>query len=371
MIYAAILAGGSGTRLWPESRQSLAKQFLSFETNRTMIESTVHRLSSLVPKERVWMLTGQSMIELIEKVLPDLPKNHILAEPAARNTAPCIGWAAVKLCKHDPDATMIVLPSDHVIQPDSIFCDTLRFAVDLVEESPERLVTLGVKPTFPSTSYGYIQRNRNLPLETPAAEKWKHLTTAFNVVRFHEKPPLEKALEFLKLGTFGWNAGIFVWKAKTILELLRHFEPEIGEQLDVIAQSVGTDQEQTVTDRIFPLMKKISIDFAVMERAETIIMLDAGFSWDDVGTWCSLDRLYAEQHDTEGNLAIGTKILPIHSSNCMVRGNNPNHLFALLGMEDIIVVQTKDATLITRKDCEESVREIIEELKKRNWNEYL
>ncbi|MDR2756066.1 MAG: mannose-1-phosphate guanyltransferase [Planctomycetaceae bacterium] len=371
MLYAVILAGGSGTRLWPESRQSLAKQFLSFETNRTMLESTVQRLSSLIPMERVWTLTGQPMIGLIEKSLPELPQDHILAEPAARNTAPCIGWAAVKLFRNDPEATMIVLPSDHVIQPDSVFCDTLRFAVDLVEELPERLVTLGVKPTFPSTSYGYIQRNRNSPLESVAAEKWKHLTTAFNVVRFHEKPPLEKALEFLKSGNFGWNAGIFVWKAKTILELLNRFEPEIGEYLNDIADAIGTDQEQIVTERIFPLMKKISIDFAVMERAETIIMLEAGFSWDDVGTWCSLDRLYAEQHDVAGNLAVGSKVLAIQSSNCIVRGNDPKHLFALLGMENVIVVQTQDATLIARKDCEESVREVIEELKKRNWNEYL
>ncbi|MDR1963389.1 MAG: mannose-1-phosphate guanyltransferase [Planctomycetaceae bacterium] len=371
MLYAVILAGGSGTRLWPESRQSLAKQFLSFEANRTLIESTVDRLSSLVPMERVWTLTGQSMIGLIEKSLPDLPKDHILAEPAARNTAPCIGWAAAKLIKNDPEAVMMILPSDHVIQPDSVFCDTLRFAVDLVEESPEQLVTLGVKPTFPSTSYGYIQRNRNLPLETAVTEKWKNLTTAFNVVRFHEKPPLEKATEFLKSGNFGWNAGIFVWKAKTILELLRRFEPEIGEQLDLISNAIGTDQEQNVTDRLFPLMKKISIDFAVMERAETIIMLEAGFSWDDVGTWCSLDRLYAEQHDIDGNLVVGTKMLAVHSTDCIVRGNSPDHLFALLGMENVIVIQTENATLIARKDCEESVREVIEELKKRNWNEYL
>ncbi|MDR2115998.1 MAG: mannose-1-phosphate guanyltransferase [Planctomycetaceae bacterium] len=371
MLYAVILAGGSGTRLWPESRQSLAKQFLSFETNRTMLESTVRRLNSLIPIEQIRTLTGQSMIELIEKSLPNLPKDHILAEPAARNTAPCIGWAAVKLFKNDPDATMIVLPSDHVIQPDDVFCNTLRFAVDLVEELPQRLVTLGIKPTFPSTSYGYIQRNRNSPLESPVTEKWKNLTTAFNVVRFHEKPPLEKALEFLKSGNFGWNAGIFVWKAKTILELINRFEPEIGEHLNTIANVIGTDQEQIVTERIFPMMKKISIDFAVMERAETIIMLEACFSWDDVGTWCSLDRLYAEQHDQDGNLAVGSKILTINSSNCIVRCNDPNHLFALLGIENVIIVQTPDATLIARKDCEESVREIIEKLKKQNRNEYL
>jgi mannose-1-phosphate guanylyltransferase len=371
MLHAVILAGGSGTRLWPESRQSLAKQFLTFEADRTMIKSTAHRLSSLVPIERIWTLTGQSMVELVKKSLPDLPQEHILAEPAARNTAPCIGWAAVKLIKDDPESTMIVLPSDHVIQPESVFCDTLRFAVDLVEESPKRLVTLGIKPTFPSTSYGYIQRNRNSPLDSIVTEKWKELTTAFDVIRFHEKPLLEKASEFLKSGNFGWNAGIFVWKSKTILELLRHFEPEIGLELDRIAQSVGTNDEVRVTNQSFLRMKKISIDFAVMERAETIIMLEAAFSWDDVGTWSSLDRLYTDQRDTEGNLAVGVKLLAVDSTDCIVRGNDPNHLFSLLGMKDIIVIQTPDATLIARKDKEESVRNVIEELKKRNWNEYL
>jgi mannose-1-phosphate guanylyltransferase len=336
-----------------------------------MIESTAHRLCSLVPIERAWTLTGRSMIGLIEKSLPELPKEHILAEPSARNTAPCIGWAAAKLLKNDPEATMIVLPSDHVIQPESVFCNTLQFAADLVEESPDRLVTLGIKPTFPSTSYGYIQRNRNSPLETAVTKKWKELTTAFHVVRFHEKPPLEKAAEFLKSGNFGWNAGIFVWKAKTILELLNRFEPEIGRQLNLIAEAVGTNEEQAVTDMCFPQMKKISIDFAVMERAETIIMLEAAFSWDDVGTWCSLDRLYNNRRDADGNLAVGAKFLAVDSSGCIVRGNDPNHLFALLGMKDVIVVQTEDATLIVRKDREESVRDVIEELKKRNWNEYL
>jgi mannose-1-phosphate guanylyltransferase len=320
---------------------------------------------------RIWTLTGRAMIDLIEKSLPNLPQDHILAEPAARNTAPCIGWAAAKLLKTDSDATMIVLPSDHIIQPESVFCDTLRFAADLVEESPNRLVTLGIKPTFPSTSYGYIQRNRISPLETSVTEKWRELTTAFDVVRFHEKPPLEKATEFLKSGNFGWNAGIFVWKAKTILDLIKKFEPEMGEQLDILSESIGTPDEQKVTDRIFPQMKKISIDFAVMERAETIIMLEAKFSWDDVGTWCSLDRLYADRRDTDGNLAVGAKLLPIDSKNCIVRGNSSNHLFALLGMEDVIVVQTAEATLIVQKDKEESVRNVIDELKKRNWNEYL
>lgn len=373
MLHVIILAGGSGTRLWPESRQSRPKQLLSFESGQTMLESTARRLETLVSEDRIWILTAESMRSSIESAMSvgswTLPKEQILAEPAARNTAPCIGWAAAKLLAVDPEATMIVLPSDHVIKPKPAFCDALRFAADLVEEASERLITLGIKPFFPSTSYGYIQRSE--PLETPVAEKWSDLTTAYRVVRFHEKPALEKAVEFLESGDYGWNAGIFVWKARTIYDLLCRFEPEIGEKLNEISRSIGTSQEAEVTARCFPEMKKISIDFAVMERAEPIVMLEAPFSWDDVGTWCSLDRLYADNRDEQKNLAIGAKLLAIDSLGCIVRADDPNHLFALLGLEDVIVVQTEDATLIARKDREESVREVIEQLKTRHWNEYL
>lgn len=369
MLHAVILAGGSGTRLWPESRQSKAKQFLCFESNRSMIQSTADRLTRLVSERQLWALTTAAMSEQIQVSLPDLPVSQVIAEPAARNTAPCIGLAAIKLLKVDPDATMIVLPSDHVIQPDEVFCDTLQFAADLVEEDANRLITLGIKPTFPSTSYGYIQRNGQL--YTPISAKWTKLTAAYNVVRFHEKPNIEKATEFLATEQFAWNAGIFVWKAKTIFDLLCRFEPEIGGLLEKILPTIGTPEEQLTIEKNFPLMKKISIDYAVLERAESIIVLESTFSWDDVGTWCSLDRLYSDRRDENGNLAVGAKILTVDSKNCIVRSDDPGHLFALLGTEDLIVVHADKATLIARKDHEESVREIIERLKENRWDDYL
>ena len=369
MLHTVIIAGGSGTRLWPESREAKAKQFLSFETDQTMIGATACRLDPLVPMDRVCVVTGRSMVENVRESLPGLAADRILGEPAARNTAPCIGWAAVKLLHDDPDTTMIVLPADHIIRPEDVFRNTLQFAAELVDEAPERLVTLGITPTFPSTSYGYIQRNERL--DSPIADRWRSLTTAYRVVRFHEKPPVETAEKFLAAGNFGWNAGIFVWKAKTVLDLLRRYEPEIAERLDRIAQSIGTPNEVAVLDEKFPLIKKISIDYAVMERADSIVMLETAFDWDDVGTWCSLDRIYAGQHDAAGNLAVGPKLLAINSSGCVVRSNDPKHLFALLGLEDLIVVQTADATLIARKDQEEAVRNVIDELRKRNWNDFL
>lgn len=369
MLHAVILAGGSGTRLWPESRESKAKQFLSFESGRSLLQSTADRLAGLISNDRIWILTTVSMKDQVRTTLPTLSDSQILTEPAPRNTAPCIGLAAAKLLKSDPDATMIVLPSDHVIRPDSVFCDTLHYAADLIAESPESLITLGIKPTFPSTSYGYIERND--ALKTPTTEQWKHLTTACRVARFHEKPDAETASEFLETGRFAWNAGIFVWKAQTIFDLLRQFEPEIGRHLDAIFQAIGTPEENSVIQEHFSEMKKISIDYAVLERAQSIVVLEATFSWDDVGTWCSLDRLYPDEHDKDGNLAVGAKLLALDSTHCVVRADNPEHLFALIGMEEIVVVQTEDATLIAKKDREESVRNVIEELKKRNWNEFL
>ncbi|MDR1924013.1 MAG: NTP transferase domain-containing protein [Planctomycetaceae bacterium] len=368
-LHAVILAGGVGTRLWPESRQSKAKQFLSIESERTMIESTVDRLGQIVPRERIWILTTKMMSKQIESILPDIPASQILTEPAQRNTAPCIGLAAARLLQRFPDAVMTVLPSDHVIRDKGLFCDTLRFAVDLVEEDSERLITLGIKPTFPSTSYGYIERSGQIT--SNACNKWKSLTNAYNVNRFHEKPPKEKAISFLESGQFAWNGGIFVWKAKTIYDLISRFEPEIGGILGQIVGSFGGADEVGMVENLFLKMKNISIDYAVLERADSIVMLEAKFDWDDVGTWCTLDRLYAGQHDSQGNLALTKKLLSINSSGCIIRANNPNHLFALLGINDVIIIQTEDATLIARKDQEESVRKIIDELKEKGWTEFL
>lgn len=365
MLYAVIMAGGSGTRLWPESRNERAKQFLPLAGEKTMIAETVDRLETLVPPERVFLVAGSSMATRLRESLPQIAEANLLLEPAARNTAPCIGWAAVELLRHDPEAVMVVLPADHVIRPANVFCETLRFAAEVIEENPERLVTLGIKPTFPATSYGYIERGA--ALESPATIRRRSLTKAHDVLCFHEKPDADRAGTFLASGRFAWNAGIFVWKAKTILELLKRFEPEMGARLDAIAQTPGRE----AVEEHFPAMKNISIDYAVMEKAEAMVVLEAPFEWDDVGTWCSLERLYADRRDAAGNIAIRTRLLTVGSSNNVVRGQDANRLIALLGVEDLIVVQTPDATLIAKKDCEESIRELIGEMRRRGLAEYL
>jgi mannose-1-phosphate guanylyltransferase len=367
------MAGGSGTRLWPESRVSRPKQFLRFGGG-TMLAETVSRLDTLVPPERICVVAGNSMKPLVYESLPALPRENFIAEPAARNTAPCIGLSAVKLLQDDTDAVMLVLPADHVITPDKLFRDAASFAAELIDKSPECLVTLGIKPTFASTSYGYIQRGNELKHNdnnSSSNEQRNKQRLAFDVVKFHEKPPVATAEKFLADGNFYWNAGIFVWRAKTILELIERFEPEIGERLRRIADAWKSTKRDEVVTREFAEMKKISIDYAVMERAESIVVIESPFQWDDVGTWCALDRVNADKIDENGNLPLGTKLLAIDSRNNIVRANDAEHLFALLGVENLIVVQTEQATLIAKKDSEELVRKVIAELGSKGLNEYL
>ena len=354
MLHVIILAGGSGTRLWPASRKDKPKHLLVFENQQTLLQGTLERSTGLVPPDRTWIVTNRSQAAQVADSLPHFDMEHIWAEPLSRNTAPSIGWAALKLRQIDPDAVMVVLPADHIIKPAPVFRRTIQHAADIVQALPETLVTIGVKPTSPATSYGYIWRG--VPFQESKC-------SAFRVRQFCEKPAKEIAEGFYQSGEYYWNAGIFVWKAGTILELLTRFEPEIGLCLRRIEQSFGTNGENIVTAQAFEEMQPLSIDYAVMERAENVVVLEAEFDWNDVGTWTALDRLCADQKDVQGNLAVASKILAIDSTGCTVRCDNPEHLVALIGLKDIAVIQTADATLITRKDKEESVRRIAEELK--------
>jgi mannose-1-phosphate guanylyltransferase len=367
MLHAVIMAGGSGSRLWPASRNERPKQFLALADERPLILSTVERLYGLVDPERMLIVTGEAMAPMARQTLPHLPREAILAEPAARNTAPCIGLAALRLLHDDPEAVMVVLPADHVIEPEPSFRDALGQAVALVEEDARRLVTLGIWPTYPSTSYGYIEREE--PLSTPAAQRAQ--LKSYRVAQFHEKPPREKAEAMLRSKRFSWNAGIFVWKASTILEAIAEYEPELGEHLEAIARAQGQPDFAEVLREHFLAMKSISIDYAVMERWPSIVLIDAPFQWDDLGTWRSVERLHAGEEDASGNLLLSEKVLAIDASGNVVRSEDPEHLLAILGVENLIVIHTPEATLIAHRDAEESVREVMTQLKARGWERYL
>jgi mannose-1-phosphate guanylyltransferase len=387
MLHAVIMAGGSGTRFWPLSRTARPKQLLDLAGGRTMIQATVDRLGDLVPPERTWVITNRSLVEPIAGQLPQLSRERIVGEPCKRDTAPAIGLAAALAEREDAGATMAVMPADHLIEPNDAFQAAIRQAVAIVEERPETLVTFGIPPTYPAEAFGYIERGqgpgpRN---QEPGARNQEpgdgrretgddlltysptHHSPAYDVARFREKPARSVAEEYLASGRFYWNSGIFVWKAHTILEALSRYEPEMHERLRTIASSIGSPEFGQILDREFTAIRGKSIDFAVMEHYQPVVVIEAPFTWDDVGSWQALAR--SRGADEDGNTVVG-KHLGIRTQHCIVRTTD-DHLVVTLGLDETIVVHTPDATLIATKDQEEAIREVVKAIELHGWSEYL
>jgi mannose-1-phosphate guanylyltransferase len=360
MLHAIIMAGGSGTRFWPTSRNASPKQLLDLAGGRTMIQATVDRLGELASPERTLVVTNRRLVDAISQQLPDLPPESLIGEPCKRDTAPCIGLAAALVSRNDPDAVMVVMPADHVIRPTEQFQRAIQHAVKMVDQEPSRIVTFGISPSYAAESFGYIERGEDVEVTSDAP-------ATYRVVRFREKPSAATAKEYLSAGNFYWNSGIFVWKAATILEALRKYEPEMMSHLNTIADAAGTANFEEVLDREFSAIKGKSIDYAVMEHYEDVVVVEAPFQWDDVGSWQSLARL--RDSDENGNTIIG-KHLGISTQNSIVRSAE-DHLIVTIGLDDCIVVHTPDATLVARKDQEEAVREVVKQLEERGWQEYL
>jgi mannose-1-phosphate guanylyltransferase len=360
MLHAIVMAGGSGTRFWPASRAGLPKQLLPLAGDKTLLEDTVARLTGLVPPERTLVVTSKRLLPAVQKQLPQLPASALVGEPCKRDTAPCVGLAALLVARHDPDATMAVMPSDHVIAPAAKFCEAIEQAAALVAEAPGRLVTFGIKPTYPAESFGYIQQGA--PLARPHGAAPAHA-----VARFKEKPPASVAKEYLAAGNFLWNAGIFVWKASTILEALAARQPECLAHLEQIVAAWDTPEREAVFDHEFAAIKGISIDYAVLEHATDVVVVEAPFQWDDLGGWSAVARQRGA--DAEGNTIVG-RHLGIDSVHTIVH-SGAEHLVVTMGLEDMLVVHTPDATLVANRSHEEAVRKVVAELEKRGWSEFL
>ena len=326
---------------------------------RTMLQTTFDRLQGLVSSEHVLVLTNHQLVEAVTSQLPDLPIEHIIGEPFKRDTAPCIGVAASLVQAADKDGIMVVMPSDHVIEPRSEFHRAIRAGVKLVEQDPSRIVTFGIRPTYPAESFGYIQRGTPLQVEPGIA--------AFQVERFREKPDRQTAEEYMEAGSFYWNSGIFLWKASTILNALESFEPEMYHHLQNIAKGIGTSRFQSNFVEHFEKIKGKSIDFAVMERHSNVAVLEAPFSWDDVGSWQAIARLI--KPDGKGN-AVDGPFVAIDSENMIIR-SEADHLIVTIGMKETIVVHTTDATLVAPKSEEERVREVVKQLAELGHHQYL
>lgn len=360
MLHAIVMAGGSGTRFWPASRAALPKQLLALAGERTLLEDTVARLEGLVPPERLLVVTSARLLDAARRQLPQVPAAGLVGEPCKRDTAPCIGLAALLVSRHDPDATMAVMPSDHVIVPADRFRAAIRQAAALVEEQPGRLVTFGIRPTYAAESFGYIQQGAALPVATGDAP-------AHAVARFREKPPRAVAEEYLAAGSYLWNGGIFVWKAATILAALRARQPECLARLEAIAAAWDTPDQEAVFAREFAAIKGISIDYAVLEHATDVVVIEAPFTWDDLGGWSAVARQRGV--DAEGNTVVG-RHLGIDSVRTIVHAAG-DHLVVTMGLEDMLVVHTPDATLVADRAHEEAVRRVVTELERRGWQEYL
>jgi mannose-1-phosphate guanylyltransferase len=364
MLHAIIMAGGMGTRFWPASRNDAPKQLLQLVGEATMLRQTVDRLGDLVPSERRLIVTNQQLVAATRQQLPELPDSAIVGEPCKRDTAPCIGLAALLVSRSDTEATMAVMPADHVIRPAAKFQAAIRQAAELVDASPSRIVTFGIKPTYPAEVFGYIHRGAPLSEASPGVSVPGR---AFSVKQFKEKPDATTAKNYLESGEYYWNAGIFVWRAATILEALRRHQPAMLQHLQTIVDAWDTKRHDAVFGRQFAAVKPISIDYAVMEHASDVVVIEAPFEWDDLGGWQSLARLAGS--DKNGNTVIG-RHLGVNTHGTIVRTDD-NHLVVTLGLNDCIVVHTPNATLVANRHDEEQIRQVVKRLEELGWKEYL
>lgn len=352
---ALIMAGGRGERFWPKSRKNMPKQFLSLtDDGKTMIQLTVERISPMVKLEDIYVATNKDYKALVLKQLPGLPEQNVLCEPVGRNTAPCIGLGAMHMAKKYDDAMMFVFPSDHLIKFNKMFIRTLHDACEVAEKD-DNLVTIGIVPDYPETGYGYIKFD-------------SHITEgqAYKVDRFVEKPSLEVAKEYLTTEEYLWNSGMFIWKVSSILKNLQRFMPDTYKALKRIQDAIGTEQESNVLEKEFYGIQSQSIDYGIMEKAEDIYILLGTFGWDDVGSWLAVERI--KKTNEFGNVVNGN-IITVNSHNCIIQGEKK--LIAAVGLEDMIVVDTEDATLICSKDHAGDIKKVLENLKICNREEYI
>lgn len=352
---ALIMAGGRGERFWPKSRKNLPKQFLSLTGDgKTMIQLTVERISPLVELEDIYIATNRDYKALVKEQLPGLPEENILCEPIGRNTAPCIGLGAIHISKKYEDAIMMVLPSDHLIKYNQIFVNTLKQGCETAEKGPN-LVTIGITPDYPETGYGYI---KFLPDQMDGS--------AYAVDRFVEKPSLEIAKEYLATEQYLWNSGMFMWKVSTILDNLKEFMPDIYNGLQKIRTTIGTEEADSVLETEFTAFPSESIDYGIMEKAQNIYILPGNFGWDDVGSWLAVGRI--RNSDEQENVVSGN-IITVNTKNCIIEGSDK--LIATVGLDNLIIVDTTDATLICEKNSAGDIKKILEELRNNNRDEYI
>ncbi|MFF2018150.1 mannose-1-phosphate guanylyltransferase [Paenibacillus sp. NPDC058177] len=352
-----IMAGGKGERFWPKSRTHLPKQFLNISGNKSMIQQCIDRLKKFIPINQVFVITNELYAELIRVQVPDLPQENIIIETIGRNTAPCVGLASIIIEEKFPESSMIVLPSDHIIKEEREFINILKTAVK-VSEMGDYLVTLGISPTYPETGYGYIESSYE---SIDVNEMLVH-----RVNSFVEKPNAEVAASYLEAGNYYWNSGIFVWRTSVIRNYIQLFMPDMHELLERMKLAFKVTDRNEVIKEEFHKMPDQSIDYGIMEKASDIYVIPCVFGWDDVGSWTALERI--NNLDESGNVIKGNTI-SIDTKRCIIESNGK--LIATLGVEDLIIVETDDVTLICKKEKAQDIKSLIKELKVQKLEQYL
>jgi mannose-1-phosphate guanylyltransferase len=363
MLHAMIMAGGGGTRFWPRSRQIRPKQFLTFSGDRTLLQATVDRIAAQVPAERTWVLTNEKhRVEASEQLKGLVPAEQVVGEPVGRDTAACIGLGAALIARTDANATIIVMPADHVIEPAQEFRRAVHAAEQFATDFPDSLLTFGIKPTFPATGYGYIQRGEQAGT--------RQSVPISRVLGFKEKPNEAAAEEFVTSGDYFWNSGIFVWKPTAILNELQTRKPQLHAAILRIAAAWGTDAGPDVFRSEYEKAEAKSIDYAVMQDAAAagkVLVMHAPYQWDDVGSWLALER--HNPQDADGNTFQGLHA-GVDTKNCLVV-SDPDHLIGTLAVENLVIIQNGNSTLITTRKGEGRVKELVDRIKAQGLGRFL
>ncbi|RUA24480.1 MAG: mannose-1-phosphate guanylyltransferase [Bacteroidetes bacterium] len=358
--YCVIMAGGVGARFWPMSKTARPKQFIDIlGTGETLIQQTFNRFLKVCPPENILIVTNERYKDLVIEQLPMIKESQVLCEPSRRNTAPCIAYANYKILSENPDARIVVAPSDHIIMKEDVFVEVVTEALDVVANN-DWLLTLGIKPSRPDTGYGYIQYNGDAPYEKNKDIK--------KVKTFTEKPQLEMAKQFLESGDFLWNAGIFIWSLKSIMSAFKNYLPEVDSLFAEGEGKYNTAEESSFINDTYSVCSNISIDYGIMEKAQNVYVYAADFGWSDLGTWGSLYDI--KEKDADGNAVIGNKVMTYNSKNCIV--NMPkNKLVVIQGLEDYIVAEGDHSLLICRKEDEQMIRNIVNDIQIEKGEQYV
>lgn len=359
-VHCVIMAGGSGTRFWPKSRKKMPKQLHSLFSDKPMIIETIDRILPLFKENNIHVVAGINIEENVKKTMSCFKSADIVIEPKARNTAPCIAYMAMKLFHQHGDGIMLVLPSDHVIQNRKKFTDVLAFGMKAAEKH-NTIVTLGLEPDSPHTGYGYIQLGEQV-------EKADDATLLHKVKSFKEKPNAEKAKEFFDSKEYMWNSGMFMMKTSTIISAVQKYMPELHKGLEEIAKSFGKSNEKEIFNKLFAELPAQSIDIGVIEKLDNVLTIPTEFGWNDIGSWTSLNEILQAQ---EFGISDTKNTVCVNSKNLIISEANPKKLIATLGVEDLIIIDTEDALLVTTKDKAQDIKEIVLALEKKKMEQYL